>query len=84
MKSIEWSYCQYKFNSNCSFINSLFVGAVAEWLERQTADAEVPGSSPHHGMEELSRSSFNHCFTPPRWNGYLALGNLSDGAGSSS
>ena len=30
--------------------------AVAERLERQTADVEVPGSSPHHGMEELSRS----------------------------
>ena len=54
--------------------------AVAKWLERQTADVGVPGSSPHHGMEELSRSSFSHCFTPPRCNGYLALGNLSDGA----
>ena len=60
------------------------VFAVAKWLKRQTADAEVPGSSPNHGMEELSRSSFNHCFTPPRCNGYLALDNLSDGAGSSS
>ena len=33
------------------------MAAVAKWLERQTADAEVPGSSPHHGKEELSRSS---------------------------
>ena len=60
------------------------VGAMAKWLKLQTANAEVPGSSPNHGMEELSRSSFNHCFTPPRCNGYFALGNLSDGAGSSS
>ena len=58
--------------------------AVAKWLERWTVDAEVLGSSQHHGMEELSRSSFNHCFTPPRCNGYLALGNLIDGAGLSS
>ena len=65
-------------------ITAYVVGAVAKWLERQTADTEVPGSSPNHGMEELSRSSFNHCFTPPRCNGYLTLGNLSDGAGMSS
>ena len=60
------------------------VGAMAKWLKRRTADAQVPGLSPNHGMEELSMSSFNHCFTPPRYNGYLALGNLSDGTGSSS
>ena len=54
------------------------------WLRRRTADAEVPDSSPHHIMEELSRFPFSHCFTPPRCNGYLALGNLSDGTGSSS
>ena len=60
------------------------LGAAAKWLERQTADAEVPGSSPNHGMEELGISSFNHCFTPPRCIGYLALGSISDGAGSSS
>ena len=63
---------------------SFMLGAVAKWLKRRIADAEEPGSSPRHGMEELSRSSFNHCFTPPRCNGYLALGNLSDGASSSS
>ena len=45
------------------------VCAVAKWLKRQTADAEVLSSS--RGMEELSRSSFNHCFTPSRCNGYL-------------
>ena len=60
------------------------MGAVAKWLKRRTADAEIPGSSPNHGMEELSRSSFNHCFTPSRCNGYLALENLSNGAGLSS
>ena len=60
------------------------VGAVAKWLKRRIADAEAPGSSPNHCMEELSRSSFNHCFTPPRCNGYLALGNRIEGAGSSS
>ena len=53
-------------------LNLLLRLAVAKRLERRTADAEVPGSSPNHGMEELSRSSFNHCFTPPRCNGYLA------------
>ena len=63
---------------------SLIVGAVAKWLKCWIADTEVQGSSPRHGMEELSRSFFNHCFTPPRCNGYLALGSLSDGAGSSS
>ena len=60
------------------------VGAMAKWLKLQTADAEVPSSSSNHGMEELGRSFFNHCFTPPRCNGYLELGNLSDGAGMSS
>ena len=59
-------------------------GDVDKWLKCQTADAEAPGSSPNHSMEELSRSSFNHCFTPSRCNGYLALGNLNDGAGLSS
>ena len=51
------------------------LGAMAKWLKCQTADAEVLGSSPNHGMEELSSSSFNHCFTLlgfsvlvfPRW-----------------
>ena len=60
------------------------MGAVAKWLKRQIADAEIPGSSPNHDIEELSRSSFNNCFTPPRCKGNLALGNLSDGAGLSS
>ena len=36
--------------------------------------AEVPGSSPHHGMAEMSRFSFNHCFTRSRCNGYFVLG----------
>ena len=60
------------------------MGVEAKWLEDQIADVEIPGSSLHHGMEELNRSSFNHCFTPPRCNEYLAFGNISDGAGSSS
>ena len=55
------------------------MGVVAKWFMYQIADAEVLGSGPHHSIEELSRSSFNHSFTPPCCNGYLTLGNLSDG-----
>ena len=36
---------------------NVIVVAMAKWLVRQIADPEVPGSSPHHNMEELSRSS---------------------------
>ena len=45
---------------------NFFLGALAKRLKRQAADIEVaalPGSSPVHGMEELSRSSFNHCIS---------------------
>ena len=54
----------------------------SEWFKRLTANAEVLSASPQLGMQELSRSLFNHCFISPRCNGYLALGNVSDGAGS--
>ena len=60
------------------------VGAVAKLLWHRTAGAEVPGQVVLHGMGQLSRSSFNHCFTPSRSNGHLALGNPSDGTGSNS
>ena len=40
------------------------VGAVAKWLNRQIADAEIQGSSPNHGMEELNKSSFEPLLHP--------------------
>ena len=30
-----------------------YIDAIAKWLTRQTADAEVQSSSPIHGMKEL-------------------------------
>ena len=39
-----------------------------------TSSREVEGSFLSHGMEELGRSPVNHCLTPPRCNGYLAIG----------
>ena len=53
--------------------------ALAEWLSCQTADMKVLGSSAMHCMKELSRSSFNPCFTPPRSIVYLASGKLTCG-----
>ena len=36
------------------------LSALAKWLKCQTAGAHLPGSSPHHSKEELSRSSSDH------------------------
>ena len=33
----------------------IHVGVMAKWLERRTADAEVPGSSPNLGMERVEQ-----------------------------
>ena len=48
--------------------------AVAKCLKHRIVYAEVLGSSPNQSMEELSRSSFNHCLTPPRCNRYTVTG----------
>ena len=61
--------------------NKLLVSTVVKALD---VDTEVQCSSPHQSTEEFSRSPFNHCFTLPRCNGYLAFGDLSDDVGLSS
>ena len=70
-----------------TFISIIISGCHGLVVRCWTCNHEVTherGFKPSYGMEEMSRSSLIHCFTPPRCNGYLALGNHSDGAGMSS